>query len=234
MEKVWLITENHKLVFPERVLRLMEHRGKSREVNNKAMKLTKRQESILTGIILGDGFLQSTGTKNARLRLEHGGKQKEYLLWKAAQFPRLFLGKPSQLIRVHPKTKQSYEYWRHQSNSTPVLGEWRKRFYPEGKKHIPKDIAKSLNPLAIAVWYMDDGHYYPRDRASFIYLGRVSLEEANIAECAIQNNFGITAKIRDKKNKGFVLFFPVEETKKFQRLVKPFMLPLFDYKLSSL
>lgn len=202
-------------------------------VNSKEMKLTKRQESILTGIILGDGFLQSTGMKNARLRLEHGGKQKEYLLWKAAQFPRLFLGKPTHLVRVHPKTGQSYEYWRHQSNSTPLLGVWRKRFYPNGHKKIPEDIGVSLDALTLAVWYMDDGYYYPRDKASFIYLGRVTREEANIAQTAIVKNFGISVKVYDKKQKGFVLFFPVEETKKFQAIVRPFMLPLFDYKLFS-
>ena len=184
-------------------------------------------------MILGDGYLQKTGTQNARLRLEHGGAQKEYLLWKVAQFPRLFLGKPVHLVRVHPKSGGSYEYWRHQSNSTPILGTWRRYFYPEGKKKIPKDIARWLNPLAISVWYMDDGYYYPRDRASFIYLGRVSREEAETAQAAFIHNFNLSATIYDKKNKGFVLFFPVEETKKFQTLVRPYMLPVFNYKLSS-
>ena len=51
---------------------------------NSTLKTLTRQEikSAIIGMILGDGYLQKTGEKNARLRLEHGYKQKEYLLWK--------------------------------------------------------------------------------------------------------------------------------------------------------
>ena len=49
------------------------------------MKFTKLQKAILAGTLLGDAFLQKTGVKNARLRLEHGERQKEYLLWKHMQ-----------------------------------------------------------------------------------------------------------------------------------------------------
>jgi hypothetical protein len=75
----------------------LEYRGKSGEIKYKIKTmthLTKRQEAVLLGTILGDGFLQKTGPKNARLRLEHGAKQKEYVVWKGAQFPKLFLAKP--------------------------------------------------------------------------------------------------------------------------------------------
>ena len=70
------------------------------------MKLTKRQESILIGSVLGDTFLQKTGSRNARIRFEHGERQKDYLIWKGKQFPRLFQGKPSYLQRIHPITKK--------------------------------------------------------------------------------------------------------------------------------
>lgn len=199
------------------------------------MNLTKRQNSIILGTLLGDGFLQKTGRENARLRLEHGGKQKEYLVWKGKQFPRLFLGKPVQVKRVHPKTLRTYEYWRWQSNSSPILGKWQKMFYRNGKKHIPENLAELLNDsLALAVWYMDDGYFYYKNHncCSYIYLGRVSKVEANIAAKAIALNFGIQTKIYDKKQKGFALFFSVEETKKMHDLIRSHVLKIFDYKLS--
>lgn len=201
------------------------------------MNLTQRQESILLGTVLGDGCLQKTGKKNARLRLEHRENQKEYLLWKGKQFPRLFLGKPEYLERIHPDTKGIYAYWRWQSNSTPVLGKWHSMFYKNGKKHIPEELGKLLTqPIALAVWYMDDGTFYHNNhnRYSMIYLGKVSKEEANIAVEAILRNFRIQAKVYDKKKKGFALFFSVVETKKMHDLVRPFMLPIFNYKLYSL
>ena len=199
------------------------------------MHLTRNQEALLAGSILGDAFLQKTGAHNARLRFEHGAKQKEYLLWKVKALIRLFQGKPTHLSRMHPKTKSTYEYWRAQSNATPELGKLRSIFYPKGKKQIPADIAKFIKePLALAVWYMDDGYYYPKDKNSFLYLGRVSSAEAEYARGALAKNFGLDPHVYDKKQKGFALYFGVAETKKMHTVVRQHMLlPLFAYKLGD-
>lgn len=198
------------------------------------MKLSKQQKAILAGIVLGDGYIQATGKRNARLRLEHGADQKEYLFWKVSQFPKLFQGKPVHLERVHPRSGETYAYWRMQSNSTPELGKWRELFYPDGKKQIPESLALILNhPQGLAVWYMDDGYYDPKDKGSFLYLGTVTRTEAEIAQSTILVNFAITTKIYDKKLKGFVLYFPVAETKKLHRLIDKFILPSLRYKIGE-
>ena len=196
------------------------------------MKLTKQQTNVLVGTILGDGFLQKTGEKNARLRLEHGQKQKDYVLWKGNIFGRLFQGQPNYLERIHPKSRETYKYCRWQSNAGPAFGRWRKYFYPDGKKIIPNDIGNFLTePITLAVWYMDDGYFNKTDRNSYIYLGRTTRDEADILQKAIRKNFEIEAKIYDKKNKGFALFFGALETKKLQALVFPFIIPSLRYKL---
>ena len=197
------------------------------------MNFTVRQKAIIVGTILGDAFVQKTGSKNARLRLEHGEKQKEYLLWKGQQFPRLFNGSPARMTRVHPETKKTYTYWRWQSNATPELGKWRAQFYPEGKKRIPVDLSEYLhNSLGLAVWYMDDGYYSPIQKHSFLYLGRVSRSEAQCAADTIHRNFDLSPRVYDKKNKGFALFFPVAETKKLHALIAREVVPSMKYKLS--
>ena len=196
------------------------------------MNLTKKQTDVLIGTILGDGFLQKTGTKNARLRLEHSDKQKEYLLWKGTQISRLFQGKPTFLSRVHPKSGETYSYARWQSSASPELGVWQRYFYKEGKKTIPADIGKYLTPLALAVWYMDDG-YFSEDKSSFIYLGKISQDEADVLQNAIVKNFSIEPKVYDKKNKGFALYFPVEETRKLHTLLKSLIHSSMRYKINS-
>ncbi len=199
------------------------------------MNLASNQEAILIGSVLGDAFLQKTGARNARLRFEHGAKQKEYLLWKVKALTRLFQGKPTHLSRVHPKTKATYEYWRVQSNATPEIGKLRSVFYPEGKKRIPANMVKFLKePLALAVWYMDDGYYYPKDKNSFLYLGRVSSDEAEYVREALVRNFGLAPRVYDKKQKGFALYFGVAETRKLHTIVRRHMLlPIFAYKLGD-
>lgn len=198
------------------------------------MKFSKKQKSILTGMILGDAYLQKTGKKNARLRLEHGAKQKEYLLWKINEFPRLFQGKSKYLERNHPLTGKIYKYWRHQSNSTPELGKWQAIFYRNGEKHIPENLVElTEDPLTWAVWYMDDGYYYQRDKVSYLYLGRINRDEAEIIKKAILKNINVFCRLLDKKRKGFALYFSPAETVKFHKKLKEFILPLFRYKLSN-
>lgn len=164
-------------------------------------------------MILGDAYLQKTGKKNARLRLEHGARQKDYLFWKISKFLKLFQGKPKYIERKHPISGQIYKYWRHQSNSTPELGKWRSIFYKNDLKHIPENLSDLLkDPLSLAVWYMDDGYYYVRDKVSYLYLGRVEKKEAEIVRMTLEKNFQIISRPLNKKQKGFAIYFSPKET----------------------
>jgi len=196
------------------------------------MFLTQKQKSILYGTILGDAYLQKTGKKNARIRLEHGKAQKDFLFWKVEMLSPLFQGKPKYLERINPITKKQYCYWRHQSQTMPYLGKLRRIFYPDGKKHIPKDLDKYITATALAVWYMDDGYYYGRDKCSYLYLGNVSLEEAETVFHLLKEKFDILTIVKQKK-KGYALYFPPDQTRKLKKLIKRYTIPLFDYKFPS-
>lgn len=196
------------------------------------VNLTKQQKSAITGMILGDAYLQPTGKKNARLRLEQKASHRDYLVWKTNLLKQFFQGNPTFLKRKHPKTNRTYEYVRQQSNSSPVLGRLRTIFYPNGKKRIPQIIEKFLcDDIAFAVWFYDDGYYYPRDKCSYIYLGRVSIEEAEYARDAIKNIFNIENRILDKRDKGFVLYFPRTENEKIRNIVEKYYVPVMAYKI---
>lgn len=195
------------------------------------MNLTKKQQAAIIGMVLGDAYLQPTGKKNARLRLEHQSPHREYLVWKTNLLPQFFQGKPIILERIHPITKKTYRYVRQQSNTSPILGKIRKLFYPNGKKHIPKNLERLLrDDIAFAIWFYDDGYYYPRDKCSYIYLGRVSQKEAKIAQNAIQKKFGIVSTILDKKNKGFTLYFSRKENEKIRLIIEKYYVPIMAYK----
>ena len=200
------------------------------------MNLTKKQKSALIGMILGDGYLQKTGKRNARLRLEHKVSHIEYLIWKAKLLPRLFGGKPQILERKHPLTKRIYRYARWQSNSSPILGKLRKLFYPDpdNKKKIPENLEQLLkDDIAFAIWFYDDGYYFPRNKCSYLYLGKVSLKEAQIAQKAIAQKFNILSKLLDKKDKGYVIYFPSSENKKIKEILQKYYIPIMAYKIPN-
>jgi len=194
--------------------------------------MTQRQRSILIGMILGDAYIQSTGKKNARIRLEQSLKQKDYLMWKGEQFPEFFQGKPTKLVRFNEKFGKSYEYIRWQSNSSPEIGRMRKHFYEEnGKKIVPGDIREILtDPLSVAVWYMDDGYYYHRDKIAYIYLSNYSSLEFELLISTLKNNFSLSPGLK-KKTLGWCFVFSVSDTEKLLSLVEPHIIGSMKSKL---
>ncbi|GIW67282.1 MAG: hypothetical protein KatS3mg096_150 [Candidatus Parcubacteria bacterium] len=198
------------------------------------MKITKEQKAALIGMILGDGYLQSTGKKNARLRLEHRAQHYEYLVWKMKLLPQLFQGKPKIIKRQHPLTKRIYSYVRCQSNSSPLLGKLRRLFYQDGQKKIPENIEKLLiDDLTFAIWFYDDGYYSKKDGYCAIYLGKISFAEAKLLSQAITNKFNLKNKVVDKKNKGFMLYFPASEKIKIKNILQKYFVPIMSYKIPS-
>src|SRR3989338_3202762 len=99
--------------------------------------MTRRQKNALIGMILGDAYLQKTGKRNARLRLEHSIRQKDYLLWKMSLFPNYFQSKVEILERFNHTWGKKYSYVRAQSASGPEFGKVQRLFYQGSKKIIP-------------------------------------------------------------------------------------------------
>ena len=185
-------------------------------------------------MVLGDGYLKKTGKRNARLILEHKEDHKKYLMWKASLLPQLFQGKPKMMERIHPVTLKKYRYVRHQSNSSPILGKLRRIFYPDGKKHIPENLPNLMkDDVAFAIWYYDDGHYSQESHTTYLYLGKVTRKEAEIAQKTLLENFDLKSNIVDKKDKGFALYFPSSEKEKIKKILQKYYIPIMAYKIPS-
>jgi hypothetical protein len=195
--------------------------------------ITKRQREILIGTLLGDGYLQSTGKRNARLRLEHSEKQRDYLWWKYENLQNLMQDEPKLIERYNPQWRQTYRYYRCQSHAMPLLGKYKRLFYEEQtrRKRVPENLERLLkSPLTLAVWYMDDGHYYPRDRVAYLYLPKYTEEELARMVDVIERNFELHARIIRKK--GYpVLFFSPTETERLLTIIRPHIHSSMAYKI---
>lgn len=180
---------------------------------------------------MGDSYLQSNGT-NARLRFEHSLDQEDYLLWKFNFLKNIF--QESSIVRInriHPINKREYRYIRCQSKTLPELKDIKDIFYKNGKKIVPADLQKYLaEPISLAVWFMDDGYYYQRDKCGYLYLGNISEKEAKICTNALKQNFNLEVKVLRKK-KGFALYFSRLEMLKLKDVISNYVIPLFSYKM---
>ena len=120
-----------------------------------AFSLNNEQKSILIGSLLGDANLNCDGwSRNYRLQFSQGNNQKDYLFWKFNAFRNCCASDPS-----YQKWNNS---WRIRTISHPEFNQYALKFYPGGNKVLPEKIEDLLNPLSIAVWFMDDGTLGPK------------------------------------------------------------------------
>lgn len=194
-------------------------------------ELTQRQQSIIVGTILGDGYLQPTSKNSARLRIEQSAKQKWYVWWKYRELKSLMQSAPIALTRYNPVYRRTYSYARCQTYAHSKLGELRRLFYTSrGSKRVPEGAERMLTPLALATWYMDDGYLFHGDRVAYIYLSDLSRESIAHLKRTLARRYDLHPRLYRKKL-GDCFYFPVVETRKLLRVVRRYILPRFRYKV---
>lgn len=195
------------------------------------MSLTIRQKQIIIGLILGDGGLEKNGC-NVRLRLEHGLKQTEYLDWLFKEFSNIS-GKPPRLVvDKYAKHKKLYYKWRFSTKTLPELNKYYNLFYLQGKKKVPDNIIDLLiEPLSLAIWYMDDGYKRNDCNAFRISTDNFSYKDQLKLLYCLQANFHIFGKLHKKANV-WNIYIPSAETKKFVQLISKYIIPTMNYKIN--
>jgi hypothetical protein len=118
----------------------------------KVVNVSETQRQVIIGSILGDAYVYPQG----KICIEQGQKQYDYLCWKKQILNNLTYPKLSRVIRFDSrveKTTVSYRFFLKQ-----YFRPLRKLFYPQGYKIIPNNIHFEIEPMALAIWYMDDGY----------------------------------------------------------------------------
>ena len=190
-------------------------------MDNTVGSLTEEQKSILIGCLLGDGTMRKK--KNALLEINHSYTQKVLVDW--------IFGKYKDFVKTFPKWRKgngNREAYRFVTRSLPILTPYYNLFFKDGKKTIPLNL--KLNPLSLAVWFMDDGS---KSRSS-VYLNtqQFSKEEQRRLVDLLRCQFGIESTLN--KDKIYTrIRIRSRSINKFINLVKPFVLEEFRYKFPS-
>lgn len=120
--------------------------------------LTDEASAVITGSLLGDAWLRmSTGSVNAYFGVSHSIKDLEYLSWKREMLAGIGLVKSPISFLTSGKGSAYGTFW---TICHPLLTELYQLFYPKGVKTVSLEILGRINPLALAVWWMDDGNFY--------------------------------------------------------------------------
>jgi recombination protein RecA len=198
-------------------------------------RLSSQQWQVVLGSVMGDGNLSpSRNGVGTRFRLGHGPKQVDYLDWKASLFANV---KQSRSVRADGSVHLDL-------TPLPELAELREAIYfGDGKKHLTEDFLKSLTPLALAIWYMDDGCFTVRSKGKQARTeggsGRIEICVDAMSEGTrwrlvdyLCDTHGLEVKliVRGKRQQQ-VLQFTTAASGRFQELVAPYIHPSMAYKL---
>ena len=182
------------------------------------LQLTKEQQEIVIGTLLGDGYLDAT-TRGFALRINHGIMQKAYVDWKYQKL-KVFTNSP-------PRQSARSYYFRTVTHS--YFSDLRKSFYHQHLKVLPINLLNWLTPLVLGVWIMDDGakdyHQLRINTQSF------SQEENGTIISILKAKLGINATLNRDKNR-FRLRISANSMSSVRQLVAPYILPSMRYKLS--
>jgi len=188
---------------------------------NMELRLTEKQMSIVIGSILGDAYV----AKKGKICFEHSEGQKNYLLWKYRELENVAypkVGRVERFDRRTGKTTVSYRFFLRQFFRP--LREW---FYPTGTKVLPREIDKWLTPLAVSVWYMDDGSL-ERGKSPLLATESYSVDELNNMVSLLQKKYGLECLVSAKKNR---LRIRSNSRAEFFKLIEPYVFKGMRYKL---
>ncbi len=198
--------------------------------------LSAQQVQVILGSLMGDGNLSPNrhDRAGARFRMGHGAAQAAYLDWKVS------------LLGNVPHSTTSNAKGAVFADFTPLaeLGELHEAVYfGDGRKHLSWDYLKSLSPLALAVWYMDDGCFTVRSKGVQertrggtgrieICVEAMSAGSRERLASYLRDTHGLDVKVVSRgARKMNVLQFTTASSEKFQRIIAPYIHPSMEYKL---
>ena len=229
-------TDNHQIRTPGGWREAGELIAGDRVLANETARLSDQQWQVVLGGLMGDAHLAPNlhDRHGVRFRMGHGAKQVDYLDWKASLF-----GNIGQSRTVNAKGAAFVDL-------TPLseLGELRDVVYwGDGKKHLTDDYLKTLSPLALAVWFMDDGSFSERSkglqertaggsgRVEFCVEAMSKASRVRLAE-HLRDVHGVDSKVSIRgAAKMAVLTMTTAGSNRFLELVAPYVHPSMDYKL---
>lgn len=203
----------------------------------------KDLKSVLTGNLLGDGYINFTSVK-PHFRFKQSSTVH------AHYFAFIFLILAPYLTKGSPNISTyfdgRYDSW--YSNMTLLTSSASRDildipylasiFYStiDGKRRkvVPSNIMDLLNPISLAIWIQDDGHYY--HGAMFLNTQSFTHEEVLLLIKALRTNFGLynpcVKPVSGKTYQNRIVIY-AEDYRLIKPLISPYFCPYMRYKLGE-
>jgi hypothetical protein len=196
----------------------------SREVGGRSF-IDPRIKSIAIGSLLGDAYVYPNGT----MQIDHSWTQRDYVEWKYSSLSEVAGKPPRRVERVDRRNNKTYFSMRFYTRA--VFGLERALVYPEGSKRVPAGIVELLDPLALSVWYMDDGGRGGRTPLGMVWnVSSYRAQDRELLREALLDRYGVATTLQ-RAGTGTHLYIRAQSAAVFVEIVRPFLIPSMLYKL---
>ena len=190
-------------------------------MDNTVGSLTQLQKSFLIGTLLGDGYIRRIkGRRNAFLEVNHSITQREYVEWKYNILKNLTRSGPKS--RKGNGTRIAYRFFTKQN---PEFTKIMDLFYKNKKKCIPDLV---LDPMILAVWFMDDGSRCSKDN---VYLNTQQFSKDDQYKLlGFLKTIGLEGTLNKDKHY-YRIRFKISSISKLFGIIKKYIIPSMKYKI---
>lgn len=192
------------------------------------VSLTDTEFQVILGTVLGDTHLyrkytngDCTGTCNHCLEQEEFIFRKYEYLKNISEKPRL-VNKYDERLQT-----PNYQQWYWYINANPALNDIYDMFYKDKVKYINKDLFEKIEPLGLAIWFMDDGSKYKDYGGYLLCTHNFSNKDLDIIQNVLLFKFGINTSINSQKG----LYILSDSRTTFKKLIEPYIVDSMKYKL---
>ena len=208
--------------------------------------LSQDEQQIIYGGLLGDATLRK---KQNSIRFCQSVKQKEYLKWKYSFFNANVSEITIQQYQANGKYKNDYQTISFSiNNPNHILDDFyhnlRKIILDkDGNKKVTKDLLYKLNPLGLAIWWMDDGclSIHDGNRYGKLCTHGFTYNENIIIKEYFKEVWDIDVDIKTEKQKYYFCRINVHNLKKLISIIYPYVTQVpsmiykidLDYKMAS-
>lgn len=196
-------------------------------------------ESVVVGLVLGDGCL----TKDGQLNIWHSKKQEDYVKYKASLVEKL-IEKPVKIryARQLHYTGNIYEFCGFNVRHSLFKEALPKLYQNRIKIYSISELAK-LDPLGLALWYMDDGSCDMKYRTNGIvgscqtHLALyTSIEQAAVVQTYFKDYLNIDVNIRSTGSKKqeqykYSIYMNTKNSIEYCSLIEPHIIKSMQYKI---
>jgi hypothetical protein len=192
---------------------------------NNGINLSSDLNSILVGIMLGDGSIyRSSPTSNARLEMSFGQKYEEFA-FHLGDLLKEYMSNPVKCLEIKGKNN-TYKNFRLKTKTLPLFAYYHDLFYEcnsTGKyiKIVPKNIEELMDPIVLAYLIMTDGNFDKGRNRVRIYTNSFKKAEVENLAVAINNKLGIYAGVLHDRNDQWIITIGAKYLSLLREIVSP-------------